>query len=145
MADTELLDDYTEATFPYEVKWDGSGGKVRLYAAFGNRVVGVSYYTYEHDGETVESLGQVLNWDGQGKFGPDGTSYPTMDLPPPPAKLAETVAQWQAVIAETQARLDANPHAPDEWRNADERRVKSLRDKIAELTGERAVIEQAAA
>lgn len=134
MATPDLLDDYTKASFPYETTFS-CGQKVRLYAAFGDRVVGASYRTYELDGETVEYLSQALDWDGQGRFGRPGTSYPSMDLAPPPAKMADSIARFEAEIAEAQARLDANPDAPEVWRSADERIVRQLSDKIESLVG----------
>jgi len=140
----DLLDDYTKASFPYETTFGDDHQKVRLYAAFGDRVVGVSYYTYERDGEVSESLGQVLDWSGQGKFGSSTDSYPQMDLAPPPAKVAERVADLQKIVAEIQARLDSNPDAPTEWRNLDERRVAGLGRVIARLTGSAATVEPSA-
>jgi hypothetical protein len=137
----DLLDDYTKATFPFETTFGDDHQKVRLYAAFGERVVGASYYTYEHDGEVTESLGQVLDWNGQGKFGSPGTSYPSMDLAPPPAKMAERVAELQQIVAEVQARLDSNPDAPTEWRSVDEKRITDLERVIARLTGGVATLE----
>jgi len=131
---SELLDDYTKATFPMELTWSGCG-KVRLLAAFQNRVVGVSYGTFERDGETVEYLSQVLDWDGQGKFGTGDNSYPDMDLPPPPAKQAECIAAWEEEIAQCEGRLKGMPDAPQEWRRIDESRIAHLRAKITELIG----------
>ncbi len=132
---SELLDDYTKAAFPLEVAWPPNTLKVRLFAAFGDRVVGASYGTYERDGETVEWLSQVLDWDGQGKYGTSGATYPDMDLPPPPARQAETIAVWEQEIAAAEARLSSAPDAPQEWRAIDERRITDLREKIARLTG----------
>jgi hypothetical protein len=137
MSDIQLLDDYTKATFPCEVTF-GNGQKVRLYAAFGDRVVGVSYYSWERDGEVIETLGQVLDWDSQGRFGQSGASYPEMDLVPPPAKLAEGIARFEAEIAKAQARLDANPNAPEAWRSVDQRLVREMHDRIENLTALRA-------
>lgn len=129
---TELLDDYTKATFPLELPWNGSG-KVRLLAAFDGKVVGVSYGTYERDGETIEYLNQVLDWNGQGQFADN--QYPEMNLPPPPAHTASVIAEYEDEIANLRERLDANPTAPKEWRSYDEANIQSLERAIAKLTG----------
>ena len=126
-----LLDDYTKATFPLELKWGGCG-KVRLLAAFDDKVVGVSYWTYENpDGTVTETLSQVLDWDGQGRFA--GGAHPSMDLPPPPALVAGRVAEMRDEIAAIQKRLDAYPDAPPEWRSKDEANIRHLERRIAEL------------
>lgn len=127
---TTLLDDYTKADFPLEVNWRGSG-HVRLYAAFGDKVIGASYYPATDD--CGESLAQVLNWDGQGVFA--NGQYPEMNLPPPPANVAERINKLKNEIASAQSRLDANPDAPQEWRSIDERTIKRCEDEIARLTG----------
>lgn len=127
---TELLDDYTKATFPLEVQWNDYVA-VRLLAAFDNQVVGVSYYSFERDGEQVEYLRQALVWSGAGIFA-DG-QYPEMNLPPPPAKCKDRVAEIEKLIVETQARLDQHPDAPAEWREADERRLRQWRAQLEKL------------
>lgn len=144
MTNPELLDDYTKATFPYEVKWDDDGGLVRLYAAFGDRVVGASYWVTERNGERVESLRQALDWNGQGKFGTPDVSYPSMDLPPPPAKVGEHIARIELEIAEAEARLAANPDAPEAWRSVDERTVSKLRTSIDRLRNQHPAFSEAA-
>lgn len=129
----ELLDDYTKATFPLELEWGGAG-KVRLLAAFGDKVVGASYWSQENpDGTVTETLSQVLDWDGRGMFA-EG-AHPSMDLPPPPAIVGDRIAELRDKIASIRERLDAHPDAPTEWRSRDEEEVRFLERKIAELEG----------
>lgn len=129
----ELLDDYTKATFPLELPW-GDHGKVRLLAAFENGVIGASYGTYERDGVTRETISQAIIWDGQGLFA-EG-QYEGMNLPPPPAKVAEKIAALEDEMASAQGRLDGMPDAPAEWRGVDERRIAAIIRQLSKLRGE---------
>lgn len=131
-----MLDDYTKAEFPLDLEWKNGGRKVRLYGAMGKRVFGVSFRTYEVDGETFEELSQSLDWDGQGIFGSDPVQYSSMHLPPPPAKVAARVAELQDQIASAQGRLDGMPDAPQEWRTIDEKAIERAKAQIASLQGD---------
>lgn len=128
----KLLDDYTKAEFPLDLPW--KYGRARLLAAFGDHVVGVILFVQTNDdGSERLSLAQVLNWDGQGKFA--GGEYPEMNLPPPPAKTADRVAELRDEMANCQGRLDGMPDAPAEWRGIDERRIRSILAEIEKITG----------
>lgn len=131
-----MLDDYTKAEFPLDLVWKNGGCMVRLYGVIGKRVIGASFRTYQVDGETFEDFGQSLDWDGQGIFGSDPIAYASMHLPPPPAKIAEKVAELQDRIASAQGRLDGMPDAPQEWRSIDERMIERAKAQIAFLQGD---------
>lgn len=130
----ELLDDYTKADFPLDLPWNY--GRVRLLAAFGDRVVGaVCTVSKAEDGSEVLTFQQSLSWSGDGKY--DNGNHPTMDLPPP-AAVANRVHELREEKARCQERLDAMPDAPVEWRSADKRRIASITRDLAQLTGETA-------
>jgi len=128
--DAPMLDDYTKAQFPLDVKWQG-GPTVRLYGTMSGRVFGVSFRTYEVDGETHDHFSQSLDWDGQGIYG--GGGYPSMNLVPPPAAVIGHIASIRAEIAAAQARLDAMPEAPVEWRRVDEANISRLTKALEQL------------
>lgn len=127
----DLLDDYTKAEFPLDLPW--SYGKCRLLGAIGDKVVGATCHITTHgDGSEILSLSQSLHWNGQGIYG--SGEHPSMNLPPPPAKVAARVAELQDQIAEAQGRLDSAPDAPQEWRSIDERAITRNMAEIARLT-----------
>jgi len=129
---SKLLSNYCDADFPLEVQWQDHG-KVRLVAGFpkhgeAGTVVG---YSYSADCEGNEYVSQALTWDGLGRF--SGTTYPEMDLPPPPATVADQVEALQGEAAAIRDRLFAYPDAPAEWRSADEMKLRRIEDKIKRL------------
>lgn len=128
--DAPMLDDYTKAQFPLDVKW-GNGTTVRLYGTMSGSVFGVSFFTREVDGETREDFSQSLHWDGQGIYG--GGGYPSMNLAPPPAAVVGRIAEIRTEIAAAQARLDAMPDAPVEWRRVDEANIDRLNKTLEQL------------
>lgn len=128
-----MLDDYTKAEFPLDLHWPNGNSRVRLYGTIGKRVIGASFRTYEVDGEICEDFGQSLDWDGQGLFGSNADQYPTMHLPLPPAMRESRVTALQDEIDAARDRLNSFPDAPPEWRAADERKIASNEEKIAQI------------
>lgn len=126
----EHPEDYTKLSFPYDTVCGGDT-RARLFATDGNIVVGCLVY----GGEGHEYFGQALTWNPDGTFGSQGGSYPTMDLPPPPARAAEMVVSIDSQLEAAQARLDKYPDAPTEWRERDERAIASLTTRRTKLLG----------
>lgn len=124
-------EDYTKVDFPFDTLCGGDT-KARLFATDGNIVLGCTVYG---DGER-EHFGQALAWNPDGTFGSQGESYPTMDLPPPPARAAEMVASIDIELGATRTRLDQYPDAPVEWRARDEATIKRLEARRARLLGQ---------
>lgn len=131
---TELLDNYCNATFPLDVFFADGRHQAHLFCASSHRVYGVSFYPGT-DGEP--SWSQALDWAGDGSFGAEGRGhFPSMDLAVPPALVDAQCAKYEAEIAEYQARLDANPDAPEAWRKNDEAVIGNLQRMIARLRPE---------
>ncbi len=129
---TDLLDDYTKAEFPLDMPW--RYGRVRLYEAFGDKVVGACFVvSTDLEGREVLNPQQSIIWNGQGIYA-EGR-HPEMNLPPPPAKIAENITAMQEQIEAAQARLDAMPDAPPEWRGVDERLIAHNEAAIEKLRG----------
>lgn len=126
-------EDYTKVSFPFDTLCGGDT-RARLLATDGHKVVGVLLYG---EGER-EYFGQALEWNPDGRFGSNGESYPTMDLPPPPARAASMAEEIDAKLAVIQQRLAANPDAPEEWRGRDEREVTMLTARRNKLLGVKA-------
>lgn len=125
---TELLDNYCNATFPLDVDLGGTR-HARLLATDGESVVGVTWYGDSfHMGSHCAYI-----WNGDGKWGSDPSAGHLMHLPPPPALVDAQCAKYEAEIAEYQARLDANPNAPEAWRKADEVVIGRLQRMIEQL------------
>jgi len=128
---TDLLENYSHATFPMEVQWGDS--RVRLMAGFPRHgkhgtVVGFSYNV---DSEGNEYVSQHLDWDGLGRFA-EGL-HSSMDLPPPPAIVDDSVQRLLAQMTIIKDRLSAFPDAPDEWRARDEQEIRAIERKIISL------------
>lgn len=133
-----MLDDYTKAEFPLDVRWRNGTSKVRLFAAMGGRVIGASFTerTDEEGNVVGENFGIALDFDGLGRFGSEPGTHPDMDLPPPPALVAAKIAELEDLIASAQGRLDGMPDAPQEWRAIDEKAIAAASAKIAILRGD---------
>lgn len=121
---------YKDVTFPFDTEISGGTAKVRLLACVSNdystKLVGYTYY-----GDPETDCSQALEWDENGIFG--GGAHPSMNLAPPPGAVEGLLAAMNAEIAEIRQRLDANPNAPEAWRSADERRLRSLEGAVANL------------
>jgi hypothetical protein len=122
------IEDYRRATFPMDLT-SPSGRSIRLLGVIGDRIIGAVWH-----GESIETAWsvQALTWNGNGQYSDDG-HYPEMDLPPPPSQRIAAIAALRQDIAIRQARLDANPDAPDEWRNTDMHQIRLAEAKIAAL------------
>ena len=128
---TELLDDYTKATFPLDIDL-GDMHHARLLATDGVSVVGVFWYG---DDFRIEAHAHHA-WRGDGRWLADPNADAIMHLPPPPALVSARIAEYEAEIASCQARLDANLDAPEAWRKADEVCIGKLQRMIAALRPE---------
>jgi hypothetical protein len=130
VASATTPEDYTQVTFPYDTLLGGDT-KARLLATDGRLVIGCTVYG---EGER-ESFGQALSWNADGTFGQEGRSYPTMDLPPPPARAAEMVAVVDDELAAARDRLAKYPDAPAEWLDRDKSTIAQLEARRARLLG----------
>lgn len=122
---------YRDVTFPFDTEISDGHAKVRLLAAvcneYNTHIIGYIYY----GDDPATSCSQVLEWDENGIFG--GGQYPSMDLVPPPSAVEGRLAAINAELAELQKRLDDNPDAPEAWRSADERKIRGLKENLANL------------
>lgn len=130
VATKPIPEDYTKVEFPYDTLCGGDT-RARLFATDGNIVIGCIVYG---EGER-EYYGQALSWNPDGTFGSQGQSYPTMDLPPPPARAAEMVASLEAELQAAQERLAAYPDAPAEWLDRDKSTITRLTSRRSKLLG----------
>ena len=134
---TKPLDSYCNATFPLDIDL-GDNRHARLLATDGQRVVGVIWYGAEF---YIKDHGAYI-WNGDGKWASDPTAGLIMHLPPPPGLVDAVCARYEAEIAEYQARLDANPDAPEAWRKSDEAVIAKLRRMIAHIRPEPKPLDQ---
>ena len=127
---TEAPEDYTKVTFPFDTRCGGDT-RARLFATDGKVVLGCTIYG---EGE-CEYFGQALEWNADGRFGSNGESYPSMDLPPPPARAAEMVEALDLELTAARTRLADYPDAPAEWRDRDEATITRLEQRRDRLLG----------
>lgn len=132
---TTLLDDYTKATFPLDVRFADRSQMARLFCASASRVYGVSYYLGD-DGQPIWS--QALDWAGDGSFGRDmgRGQYPSMDLEIAPMQREAHKDELEHTLSECALRLAENVDAPAEWRAIDEEKMAQARRELAQLNGE---------
>lgn len=133
MLESSFPEDYTKVAFPFDTLCGGDT-RARLFATDGTIVIGCTVYGSAEN----ERFSQALAWNADGSFGSNGESYPSMDLPPPPARAQEMVAKIDADLASAQARLSSYPDAPAEWRGRDESLIASLSRRRTVLLGEAA-------
>lgn len=132
---TELSTSYLDGPFPMDVPMN-NGGKARLLATFGDKVVAVIFWGEPENPWSIDAR----VFDAEGIY---AAEHPSLNLIPPPGLRAAKTAVLRAEIREAELRISSNPDAPATWIENDKRTIARLLRLIDDIEGGVDVIPEA--